>query len=560
MTNDVESFLSEPPRNGRGQYLMADDDGTVRPRTRATTFAETASDKTGLVKWKLRTIVAGMVARPDLFALAASTHPGDRDALNRIADDAFQAGAGDAQANMGTAMHEAARLVACGQLAIDAVAEVIRADVIAYFRELARHGITEHTEWMERSVLCRTYNTGGTLDRIYSWLPCPHCGRSLYIGDVKTGRDLSYGEHEFAVQLSEYANADRMFAPGSAEQSEPMPEVCRCTAIILHVPHGQGQAYAETIDIAMGWWAARLCAEVRSWRGYKSLRAPLLAGPQHQAAPPMDAMQGFPNADALAAAVAEQHAEPQTAPDPFAGMPQPDPEEVYNYESGPGPDVVAGEPQPPAGQPVQQTKAAAKDDAETVSQAELLLSAVPKSKGKTIMQQIARDLDPSIKQAQWAINIAKDIVRHPAWSDRSAELIERYVPEKYRSVAQDASPAQQTVNKAAEVPPIPAHQTEAEHDLPAQPSLAERQNTHADAQAERIQRAVDAVAVQTAPNPFAEPPAEPVRGEQYYLTKIELAETKRDLAALWQDASDHGVEWTAKLNAAGLARMQTINA
>lgn len=591
----MESFLSEPPRNGRGQYLMADEDGTVKPRTRATTFAEAASDKTGLVNWKLRTIVAGLVQRPDLYRMAAATHPDDRDALRKLADEAFQAGAGEAKANEGTARHEAFRLVALGQLTLGQLAARdagLAADAAAYFRELARHGLTEDPRLMERTVFHRAYNVGGTLDRIVRYRPCTQCGRELRVLDIKTGRDLSYGEHEYAVQQWLYAAADAMFEPGSAERFEPMPEVCQHEAIIMHVPVGQGQAYAERIDISMGAWGARLCNEVRAWRSFKALRSPLQVGPPSQVQqvfdailepfPPMatvdahatlipgtdayaDPFAGIPTDDEEPFAGGEHPvASPMTIA-PFADSVQPDPGEVYEPTAAhstliPGtdayepamPETSTDQTAPtswsdtapdPDGKPATGPRVLlSKEDPEVERQAGLLLSSVPKSKGKTIMQMIARSLDPGIKQAQWAINIAKDIVRHPAWPDRALELIETYVPAKNQDEA-----------RRSVLPPEGVAAQEAiDGDVP----LADRQNALADRHAARIGAAVDRR--DQAANPFDD--AQPVRGEQYYLTKVSLAESKRELAALWQDASDHGAEWTAKLNAAGMARMNQLNA
>jgi hypothetical protein len=223
------------------------------------------------------------------------------------------------------------------------------------------------------------------------------------------------------------------------------------------------------------------------------------------------------------------------------------------------------------------------------------------------MQAIARSLDDKIKLTQWAINIAKDIVRHPDWPERSADLIEQHVPKKYRTAG----------TPAAQITDAPKLSQDDDHDpnpwpLPGEPeqpaasaqiaaNLTERQNAHADAQLERIDRnltdRVQAIAENEQPpaiyragptveipvpgmtqpeldaisppiNPFApapepEPPAapaEPVRDETYYLNLVRSANSKRQLADLWQDASDHGCEWTPALNLAGVQRMQELAA
>ncbi len=74
-----------------------------KPWTRATTVASTLEDRYGLERWAKRNVVLGIAARPDLYALAASAKPEDKDLLHSIVDDAEEAAKARSGANLGNA-------------------------------------------------------------------------------------------------------------------------------------------------------------------------------------------------------------------------------------------------------------------------------------------------------------------------------------------------------------------------------------------------------------------------------------------------------------------------
>jgi hypothetical protein len=45
-----------------------------------------------------------------------------------------------------------------------------------------------------------------------------------------------------------------------------MPPVCKCTAVVAHLPVGGKECFVYDVDIRAGWEATKLCAEVRDWR------------------------------------------------------------------------------------------------------------------------------------------------------------------------------------------------------------------------------------------------------------------------------------------------------
>ena len=121
----------EPKRDRWGRYLLPDP-YTEKDRawTRATTVASTLADRYGLEQWAQRNTILGIAARPDLYALAASCKPEDKDQLNRIAADAQEAAKSRSGANLGTALHRILEGIDSGE-DLDVPAEW-RGDVDAY--------------------------------------------------------------------------------------------------------------------------------------------------------------------------------------------------------------------------------------------------------------------------------------------------------------------------------------------------------------------------------------------------------------------------------------------
>lgn len=557
MTTTPEQFLNqqhyETPRNGRGQYLMADESGHVAPRTRATTFADTLANPFSLHQWKMRVVAKGMSLRPDLVAVAASTHIEDKNTFAEVVAAAFDRGGGNDAARQGTALHAFVTGLSNGSLTENEVPAELIHDVHAYFRELARLGITEDTAYMERAVYNGTYDVGGTFDRIYTL-----ADGSRVIGDIKTGSDLSFGEHEFAVQLALYANADIMFQQGSAELGEPMPDVRKDFALIVHVPQGRGEAHVERIDIGLGWWAARVCAEARTWRSTKTIRTPYHPGTTAYT-PPFEAprtgiVATFPKPESVQlptesleklAALPDASVNfvgetvpstmyPNGGPDPFDNKP---PDQFFAVL----PDVqgeVSGvyDPVKLPAEALEKLATSLPVDEESAQTEEMLDAEADQlfaklKKAKPKIQDLARRVmkgGPDIKLNTYGINICKAIVRHPNWPAFAAED-NWTIPD-----------------------PAPTAAVAAENGKIDRSTLSP--------QTQQIMANVDTIKADSA-NPFmiVEAPLTTFN-EAYYLHQIDQAADKTALAALWQHAQDHGVPWTDTLNAAGLQRMQVLRA
>lgn len=253
------NFRPEPERDRWGRYVLPDPEtGEKRSWTRATTFAKSVAETSALTKWQCRMVAKGVATRPDLYALAASTDVGNKAKLDKIAEDAKDAVAASSGANLGTALHAFTEQVDAGQAV--AVPKPWDADIEAYRVKMRQAGIQVDPKHIERIVVVPELGVAGTLDRIV--IP------PARIGDVKTGKDLSYSWGEIAIQLALYAHAAAMWDDGAYL---PMPDVDQDTALVVHLPVGKARCDLYEVDIAAGWQAALMCRDVRAWRARRDL-------------------------------------------------------------------------------------------------------------------------------------------------------------------------------------------------------------------------------------------------------------------------------------------------
>lgn len=272
-SNDTSSFFTthqtrDVPRDQWGRYKLPGPDGEETSYTRATTLAATMAEQYGLSIWKQRQVVWGLSRRPDLMTMAQTiSGPEDKKALGAIVDEAHVAAGTQAKANRGTAIHSACHAAERG--AYDQVPEELRSHVSGYFAELKRQRLQVIPEYVERTVVVRGYQVAGTFDNL---LRCPD--GKIRVGDKKTGR-MDYSDVEFAIQMALYANADAIFNYDTG-QYEPMPEVEKDYAILMHIDPETGHCEAQKIDIRWGWVWAENAAKVMSIRKTKNVITPLI--------------------------------------------------------------------------------------------------------------------------------------------------------------------------------------------------------------------------------------------------------------------------------------------
>ena len=259
--------LAEPKRDRYGRYLLPHPDtGKEIPLTRVTTIANTLADRYGLEQWGQRNTVLGIGLRPDLYALAVSSTPDDKQQLNKVVKQAQEAAKASSGANLGTALHRITERVDRGD-DLD-IPQDWKGDVDAYCQTLADHHVGIRTEFIERIVVNFNIGAAGTLDRLVQL-----SGQAaLTVADLKTGKDVvKYGTTEIAIQLALYANSTHVW---NGTDYNPMPPVDTNKALIIHLPVGKSQCTLHTVDIAAGWEAAQLALQVREWRKQKGLTAP----------------------------------------------------------------------------------------------------------------------------------------------------------------------------------------------------------------------------------------------------------------------------------------------
>lgn len=258
----------EPQHDQYGRYVLPHPiTGNPTPYTRATTFAKSISDLYVVNLWATRMAIKGLTMQPSLYALVAATPLEDRKQLNDLAERAKEAAAARAGADLGTAIHAFTEQVDRGET--PTIPADYQADITAYRQALVTHGLQIVPEYIERTVLVPPYNVAGTFDRLIR-----DASGHLIVGDVKTGRDLSYGWNEISIQLALYAHALFIY-DYATRQYTPMPEVNQLRALVFHLPVGKAECTVYSVDIQQGWEAARLCQEVRTWRATRQLAAPL---------------------------------------------------------------------------------------------------------------------------------------------------------------------------------------------------------------------------------------------------------------------------------------------
>lgn len=256
-TAELQNVEIPRDRWGRPMVLPA---GRGKKRVayrRTTTFVGCLDDMNGLMKWKARQVAYGMGQRKDLVLAAAAADPADKKLLGDIAEKATEHAMSSAGATTGTALHTFTERLDRGQ-PLGHVPDPYPADLDAY------KNATEGIEWLgiECFRVHDDWKIAGTADRI---------GRNqhgrLQVYDIKTG-SIDY-PHKMAMQLAMYA---RMTPYDIATDTRGEPEGLDLnTAIIIHLPAGQGRCDLYEIDIAKGWGACLLARKVWDWRGIKDL-------------------------------------------------------------------------------------------------------------------------------------------------------------------------------------------------------------------------------------------------------------------------------------------------
>lgn len=253
----------EPERDAYGRYKLKTPSGGTKAHQRVTTFAGLVADTYNISKWMQRSVAIGLHKRPDLYSLMGSyrdPHGDNRDQVNILVDQAREASGASTGATLGTALHSYTEQF---DLGIDVqIPTPWDQDVKAYDAALLQNNIKIIPEYVERVVALDQYTVAGTFDRIVE------IDGQLYIADLKTGKDPAAFPHEICIQLGCYANADVMYDYNW--EREPMPDVDKERALVMHLPPGKATCEFYWFDIASGWAMAETCYNVRQWRKKKA--------------------------------------------------------------------------------------------------------------------------------------------------------------------------------------------------------------------------------------------------------------------------------------------------
>jgi hypothetical protein len=274
---------AEIARDRFGRPLIIQPDGGTVPYTRCTTFVGALEDRYNLGRWEQRMVARGLTVRTDLHLQAASLGPEPakiirRDdgawtdnpdyrpwvnAMNDICDGARDAAAAQARATIGTSLHKFAERLDRGEDDIQVPDD--------YLPHLAAYSeTTAGWRWLhiERFLVNDPLKIGGTPDRVCY---VPGHDRPV-IADLKTG-DVSFGVGKMAMQLAVYAHSE-IYDPNTGERFGLPDDLDKDVGLIIALDAIKGTCEVLRIDIAAGWVAVKLAAQVRAWRSHRGLTEP----------------------------------------------------------------------------------------------------------------------------------------------------------------------------------------------------------------------------------------------------------------------------------------------
>lgn len=255
-------------RRANGAPMFVDLDGKNRRASRPSGWGKELDDENALVNWKINRAVEGVAKNPDLAARAVALKEDDREGWGSLREEAINAGRGSQAADIGTAIHAMSERWEDPNDDFDP-GDPYTAHLQAYSAELERLGLV--SDLFEYQIVNLTYNAAGTADRLYRLtkplvvptgeiLPVG----TLIVGDLKTGKKLTYSKPAYAVQMAIYASGQRYDV--EADQFIDTPEINQDWGLLIHQPSDEPICEALWVDLAVGHHGAKLVQGVRNWR------------------------------------------------------------------------------------------------------------------------------------------------------------------------------------------------------------------------------------------------------------------------------------------------------
>lgn len=294
-TPEVKLNVSgQPParRDWQKRYIVVDPDlgdfrRTVKERkpkgiTRATTFNKAAQNTTHLNLWGKANVARGASLRPDILRRAHGlTWDDNKDELLRIVDELETAAGAKVAADEGTFLHEFCDQVDAGLKTWEDAPAAYQQDIKRYVEALANEGLEPVPGLIERTTFIREYGgVAGTFDRVFFHRP----SGQYIVGDLKTGKTMSYAMDETECQIWTYAhgvnqhgvydwNTDTWerawpdMTDRDPDEYSPI-KVSEKVGVIVHMPvQGKeaGEVYLRYADLECGRAYAELNHAVRSY-------------------------------------------------------------------------------------------------------------------------------------------------------------------------------------------------------------------------------------------------------------------------------------------------------
>lgn len=288
-TPEVKLNVSGQPearRDWQKRYIVVDPDlgdfrRTVKEKkpkgiTRATTFNKHAQNTTHLNLWGKANVARGASLRPDILRHAHGlTWEDHKDELLRIVDELETAAGAKVAADEGTFLHEFCDQVDAGLKTWADAPAAYQQDIRRYVEALAKEGLEPVPGLIERTTFIREYGgVAGTFDRVFFHRP----SGQYIVGDLKTGKTMSYAMDETECQIWTYAhgvnqtgiydwNTDTWVRTCGALE-DWLPTVSEKVGVIVHMPvqgPEAGEVYLRYADLECGRAYAELNHAVRSY-------------------------------------------------------------------------------------------------------------------------------------------------------------------------------------------------------------------------------------------------------------------------------------------------------
>lgn len=253
--------------------------GNVKGITRTTTFNKAASDRTALTDWGKRNVLVGASLRPDLVLKAHGLDvTADKAQLASLVEQLEDAAGAKVSASIGTAIHALTEKIDRGELNLTDVPTAYQGHVLSYLEALEEAGLEVVPDLIEQTIFFPKYGgVAGKFDRILYH----RASDSYFMGDLKTGKTMSYGWDEIECQEYVYATGYNRFGTyvrGDAEDGSqdyweaPKYHVREDMGVVMWLPvqgPEAGRCRLLMTDLKRGKRQAKLCGLVREARANK---------------------------------------------------------------------------------------------------------------------------------------------------------------------------------------------------------------------------------------------------------------------------------------------------